>query len=33
MYNMTRDEFEEASRDPSERNRFLHMLHPRTGRC
>jgi len=32
MYNMSKEEFEMASRKPSDRNNLLHMLHAHTGR-
>jgi len=32
MYNMSKEEFEAASRSPGDRNNLLHVLHPHTGR-
>ncbi|MDQ7729820.1 RES family NAD+ phosphorylase [Halomonas sp. SpR8] len=32
MYNMSKEEFEMASRNPSDRNNLLHMLHTHAGR-
>src|SRR5690606_40097164 len=33
MYNMTKEEFEMASRDSGDRNNLLHMLHAHAIRC
>ena len=31
MYNMSKEEFDAASRNPSDRNNLLHVLHAHTG--